>query len=129
MHELASKAVAMAFLEGDIDVSASNFVYNVVVSDDLSAVLLLGNLVKAGTEILKGFLRVEEPGSSALLVLAASSCADTASTISSLATSSTPSLADGLLFCRSWTVPFCLNLYLYKSLFNDLLWLGGRALT
>ena len=76
--------------------------------------------------MLKGFLRVEGPGSSALLVLSASSCADTASTISSLVTSSTPSLADGLLFLKSWTVPFCLNLF--KSLFNDFLWLGGGAL-
>ena len=76
--------------------------------------------------MLKGFLRVKAPGSSALLVLSASSCTDTASTISSLVTSSTPSPADGLLFCRSWTVPFCLNLF--KSLFKDLLRLGGGTL-
>ena len=86
----------------------------------------LAILKKLELEMLNGFLRVEEPGSTALLVLSASSCAYTALTISSLVTSSTPSLADGLLFCRSWTVPFCLNLF--KSLFKDILRLGGGAL-
>ena len=87
----------------------------------------LAILKKLELEMLNGFLRVEEPGSSALHVLSASSCTVTASTISSLVTSSTPSLTDVLLFRRSWTVPFCLNLF--KSLFNDLLWLGGGVLT
>ena len=47
-------------------------------------------------------------------------------TLSSLVTSSAPSLAEGLLFLKSWTVPFCLDLF--KSLFNNFLWLGGGAL-
>ena len=47
-------------------------------------------------------------------------------TISSLVTSSKPSLAQGLLFLKPWTVPFCLNLF--NSLFNDFLWLGGGTL-
>ena len=47
-------------------------------------------------------------------------------TISSLVTSSTPSLAEDLLFLKSWTVPFCLNLF--KSLFNNFLRLGGEEL-
>ena len=78
---------------------------------------------KLDGEMLKGFLRVEEPGSSALLSLSASSWADTSSTLSLFVTSSTPSLAEGLLFRRSWTVPF--NLNLFKILFKDRLWLGG----
>ena len=46
-----------------------------------------------------------------------STCADTSSTIASLVTSSTPSLAEGLLLCKSWTVPCSLNLF--NSLVHD----------
>ena len=61
--------------------------------------------------MLKGFLHFEEPDSSSLLVLSASSCADTSSTIASLVTFSTPSLAEGLLLRKSWTVPCFLNFF------------------
>ena len=47
VHKFASKTEAVALLEGDIDVSASEFVYNVVVGECLTALLLLSNLVKA----------------------------------------------------------------------------------
>ena len=63
---------------------------------------------------------------SALLVLSATSCADTSSTIASLATFSTPSLAEGLLLRKSWTVPCFLNFF--KSLVHDCHRLGGGAL-
>ena len=46
-----------------------------------------------------------------------STCADTSSTIALLVTSSTPSLAEGLLLCKSWTVPCSLNLF--NSLVHD----------
>ena len=76
--------------------------------------------------MLKGFLHFEEPDSSSLLVLSASSCADTSSTTASLVTSSTPSLAEGLLFRKSWTVPCSLNFF--NSLVKDCHRLGGGAL-
>ena len=46
-----------------------------------------------------------------------STCADTSSTIALLVTSSTPFLAEGLLLCKSWTVPCSLNLF--NSLVHD----------
>ena len=85
----------------------------------------LCDLKKAG-KMSDGFLHFEEPGSSALLVLSASSCADTSSTIASLVTFSTPSLAEGLLLRKSWTVPCFLNFF--KSLVHDCHRLGGGAL-
>ena len=85
----------------------------------------LCDLKKTG-EMLKRFLHSEEPGSSSLFVLSASSCADTSSTIASLVTFSTPSLAEGLLFPKSWTVSCSLNFF--NSLVKDCHSLGGGAL-
>ena len=84
----------------------------------------LCDLKKTG-EMLKSFLHFEEPGSSSLLVLSTPSCADTSSTIASLVTFSTPSLAEGLLLRKSWTVPCFLNFF--KSLVHDCHRLGGGA--
>ena len=50
----------------------------------------------------------------------------TSSTMSSLQTSSTPSLEDGLRFLRSCKVPLFLNFL--RSLYRDLLEAGGGAL-
>ena len=86
----------------------------------------LAILKKLDGEILKGFLLTEEPGSSADLTLSASSWAATWSTMAWFVTGSTPSLAEGLLFLRSCTVPFCLHLF--KSLLRDWRWAGGGAL-
>ena len=84
---------------------------------------------KLDGEMLKGFLRVEEPGSSALLSLSISSWADTSSTLSLFVTSSTPSLAEGLLFRRSWTVPFNLNLFQDPVQGSSLIRWGGVDLS
>ena len=46
MHELASKAEAMTLLESNIDVSTSQFIYNVVVSKNLFTILLLCDLIE-----------------------------------------------------------------------------------
>ena len=46
VHKFSSKTEAVALLEGDIDVSASEFVYYVVVGECLTALLLLPNLIK-----------------------------------------------------------------------------------
>ena len=86
----------------------------------------LAILKKLDGEMLKGFRRDEHPAWSAFLALSISSWALTSSTMSSLQTSSTPSLEDGLRFLRSCTVPFVLNFLI--SLFRDLLEEGGGAL-
>ena len=46
MNKFASKAVAMAFLKGDIDVPTPNFIYNIVVGKCLNTLLLLTDLIK-----------------------------------------------------------------------------------
>ena len=86
----------------------------------------LAIFMKLDGEMLKGFRRDEHPAWSAFLALSISSWALTSSTMSSLQTSSTPSLEDGLRFLRSCTVPFVLNFLI--SLFRDLLEEGGGAL-
>jgi hypothetical protein len=46
VHEFACETVAMALLEGDIDVPTPDFIYNVVVGDCLSTLLLFRDLIE-----------------------------------------------------------------------------------
>ena len=61
------------------------------------------------------------------LALSAPSWAATWSTMAWFVTGSLPSIAEGLLFLRSCTVPFCLQFF--KSLLRGWRWAGGGAFT